>query len=299
MKKISIYRTGTLILISLLAVSFAIAQKPRPTPKPPVKPKSIIFAVTDSGRELEPIAYVSGGKLSEAPPQTNFSSLYYKPKASYTVVFGGVSNGTASVVKAMTGDCGGHRAEAAVQSKATLNNIVMALATNAKVDSGTGVRRKPTPAERTEVEKLVRAEFTKQKVPAAMQKDLRYQNLTALDIDKDGDAEMVGSYWLAPNDKDRRLLFFIADKGASGKYSFGYSEYQHLLPKDVMSGDVKDTDQGIYHELLIDVLDYDGDGAGEIFTMISAFEGNNFHAFRRQGGKWVKTFETYNYHCAF
>jgi hypothetical protein len=299
MKVMSINRIGILLLISLMVVSVAAAQRPRPTPKPPVKSKSIVFAVTDSGKELEPIAFISNGKLVEAPPQNNFKSLYYKPKASYSVVFGGAANGKVSVLKAMSGDCAGNRANAAVQSKAKLNDTVMALATNSSVASGTGVRRLPTAAERTEIEKLVRAEFTKQKVSATMQKELRYQNLTALDIDKDGKAELVGSYWLAPGDKDRRMLFFIADKDASGKYSFGFSEYQHVTPDKVMSGDVKDTDQGIYHELLIDALDYDNDGRSEIFTMISAFEGNNFHVFRRQGGKWVKTFESYNYHCAY
>lgn len=298
MKKMSINRIAILLLVTLLAVAFAAAQRPRPTPKPPVKAKSIVFAVTDSGKEIEPIAYISNGKLVEAPPQNNFKSLYYKPKASYSLVFGGAANGKVSVTKAMDGDCAGNRANSALQSKVKLNNIVMALATNANA-AGTGVRRLPTAAERTEIEKLVRSEFTKQKVPAAMQRDLRYQNLTALDIDKDGKAELVGSYWLAPGEKDRRMLFFIADKDASGKYSFGFSEYQHVTPDKVMSGDVKDTDEGIYHELLIDVLDYDGDGRGEIFTMITAFEGNNFHVFRRQGGKWVKSFESYNYHCAY
>jgi hypothetical protein len=66
-----------------------------------------------------------------------------------------------------------------------------------------------------------------------------------------------------------------------------------------MSGDVKDTDDGVYHELLIDVFDYDNDGTSEVFTILKAFEGNNFHAFRKQGGKWVKSFEAYNYHCAY
>jgi hypothetical protein len=299
MKKMSINRIAILLLVCLLAVSFAVAQKPKPTPKPPVKPRSIVFAVTDSGKELEPIAYVANGKLVEAPPQNNFKALYYKPKTNYNLVFGGAANGKVSVTRAMDGDCAGNRATGALKSKVKLNNIVMALATNANVSGGSGVRRLPTAAERTEIERLVKAEFTKQKVSAAMQKDLRYQNLTALDIDKDGSAELVGSYWLAPSDKDRRMLFFIADKDASGKYSFGFSEYQHVTPDKVMSGDVKDTDQGIYHELLIDVLDYDGDGRGEIFTLITAFEGNNFHVFRRQGGKWVKTFESYNYHCAY
>lgn len=287
-----------LLLVLLFAVSISLAQKPRPKPTPPAKPRTAVFAVMNSGKSIEPIAFISNGKLVEANAQ-NFGATYYKPKTSYTGVFGGVSSGKFNVTKAMTGECSGNRGDGTFSSKAKLSDLVMALATSAKVGGGNGVRRLPTAAERTEVEKLVKAEFTKHKVSAAAQRDLRYQNLTAMDVDKDGRAELIGSYWLAPSAKDRRLLFFIADKDAAGKYSFGFSEYQHVTPDKVMSGDVKDTDKGIYHELLIDALDYDSDGVSEIFTMIQAFEGNNFHAFRRQGGKWVKSFESYNYHCAF
>lgn len=298
-----------MVLVLLSAISVSMAQKPRstprPTPKPvPGKPRPIVFAVIEGGKMIEPIAYIANGKLAEATNsasgQNSFNSIYYKPNTNYTVVFGGAASGKFSVTKSnANADCSTNLAYGTLQSKAKLNDIVMALATNTKVPAGPGYRRLPTAAERAEIDKLVKAEFTKQKVSAAMQKDVHYQNLTALDVDKDGQAELVGSYWLAPSAKDRRLLFFIADKGASGKYSFGYSEYQHVTPDKVMSGDVKDLDGGIYHELLIDVLDYDADGTGEIFTMISAFEGNNFHAFRRQGGKWVKSFEAYNYHCAY
>lgn len=298
-----------MLLVLLSAISVSMAQKPRATPKATPKPalgkpRPIVFAVIDGGKMIEPIAYIANGKLTEATNsaagQNSFASVYYKPNTNYTVVFGGVANGKFTVTKNnVNSDCATNLASGTTQSKAKLNDIVMALATNTKVPGGNGYRRLPTAAERAEIEKLVRAEFTKQKVPAAMQKDLHYQNLTALDVDKDGKAEMVGSYWLAPSAKDRRLLFFIANKDASGKYAFGYSEYQHVTPDKVMSGDVKDLDGGIYHELLIDVLDYDADGTGEIFTMISAFEGNNFHTFRRQGTKWVKTFEAYNYHCAY
>lgn len=305
MKIMPIKRIGISLLILLFAVFVSQAQKPRYTPKPRPKPKSIVFAVINSGKWIEPVAYIANGKLTDATNSAGgeasaFASIYYKPKTSYTVVFGGAANGKFTVSKSnVNSDCSTNLADGTTQSKARLNKVVMALATNAKVAAGTGYRRLPTAAERAEIEKLVRAEFTKQKVPAAMQKDLHYQNLTAIDVNKDGKAEMVGSYWLAPSAKDRRLLFFIAEKDGYGKYSFGYSEYQHVTPDKVMSGDVKDTDGGIYHELLIDYMDYDGDGTGEIFTIIQAFEGNNFHVFRRQGGKWVKTFEAYNYHCAF
>ena len=41
-------------------------------------------------------------------------------------------------------------------------------------------------AERGEIESLVRAEFVKQKVPAAAAKNLKYHNLTAIDVNADG-----------------------------------------------------------------------------------------------------------------
>jgi len=303
--KITPLRTGTLLLVMIFAASIALGQRPRPTPRPPAKAKSIIFNVTNDGKSLEPIAYVERGKLVEATynPDANksFVSTYYKTNTPYTLVFGGANDGKATVTKSnIASDCAKNMAHVKTQTtRAKLKGIVTALATNMKVAAGPGTRRPPTAAERTEIEKLVKAEFTKQKVSAASQKDLRYHNLTALDVNKDGKAELVGSYWLAPNDKERHLLFFIAEKNSAGKYVFGHSEYSHVTPDKVMTGDVKDTDQGVYHELLIDVLDYDNDGTSEIFTVIQAFEGNNFHAFRKQGGKWVKSFEAYNYRCAF
>ena len=95
------------------------------------------------------------------------------------------------------------------------------------------------------------------------------------------------------------MLFFIADRNADGKYAFGYSEFETFKQDDVMSGDIKALDNGIYHELLLDVFDYDGDGTGEVFTYVQAFEGVGFNAYRRAGGKWTRTFEGTNYHCAF
>jgi hypothetical protein len=162
-----------------------------------------------------------------------------------------------------------------------------------------GTRRRPTAEEKTAVEKLVRAEYARNKVSAANLKALRYQNLTALDVDGDGAAEFVGSYWVAAGDKERDLLFFIARKGSGGDLVFGYSEFSKVTPDDVMSSELKDMDGGIGHELLIDVLDVDGDGTAEIFTIAKAFEGDNFHAYKLAGGKWTRVFETYNYRCAY
>jgi hypothetical protein len=143
----------------------------------------------------------------------------------------------------------------------------------------------------------VRAEFSKQGVSASTLKNLKYYNLTALDVDNDGKAEMVGSFWVETSAKERNLLFFIAGKD-SDKYKFGYSDYKKVTPDDVMSGELKDLDE-LGGELLLDVLEYSGDTTAEIFTISKAFEGNNFQAYSRQDGKWTKVFEGYNYHCAY
>jgi hypothetical protein len=67
-----------------------------------------------------------------------------------------------------------------------------------------------------------------------------------------------------------------------------------------MSGEITALDEGIYHEMLLDTLDYDADGTGEIFTHVRSFEGAGFMVYKRgAGGKWTKVFEGSNYHCAF
>ncbi len=129
-------------------------------------------------------------------------------------------------------------------------------------------------------------------------KKLRYYNLTALDVD-DGEAEMVGSFWVESSAKERNLLFFIAEKDSGGDYKLDYSEYEKVTPDDLMSGDLKDLDVGIGSELLLDALEYNGDTTAEIFTINKAFEGNNFYVYSRQDGKWARMFEGYNYHCAY
>jgi hypothetical protein len=173
----------------------------------------------------------------------------------------------------------------------------MGLATNAPLKSGkVSFRRKPTTEEREEIETLVKAEYSKQNVsPRA----LRYHNLTGLDLDGDGVAEFVGSYWTEIDKLSRGLVFFIARKGPNGKYGFGHREYRKVDQADVMSGDITSIDDGVYHELLLDVYDYDGDGLSEVFTYIQAFEGATFNVYRESKGTWSRVFEDTNYHCGY
>ncbi len=289
----------------LILTATAFAQK-RATA--PANTPTIIFAVTDAGKTAEPVAAIENGELKDvsgsagsAEEAASFAKNYYQSKTVYDLIFGAAANGTVTIKSSNPkAECAKNLADVTtISSKAKMSQWVMGLAVSPKtLKNGSGVRRIPTTAERAEIETLVRAEFIKQKVSARAAKTLKYYNLTALDTDNDGKAEMVGSYYADSSAKEKNMLFFIAEKGADGKYEFGYSEYAKVTPKDIMSGDLKDIDT-LGGELLIDALDYNGDGTAEIFTISRAFEGNNFHVYNYKDGKWTRVYEGYNYHCAY
>ena len=289
-------------MASLLVAGTATAQKKKPVV---TAPKPIIFAVLNDGLTLEPVAYINKGKLTEPVNGSDdpniikaFTKTYYKPGTAYRLVFGGANAGSVSVKSSdPNSECGKNTASAIVKgNKTPLKGFVMALATSAEIKLTTNTRRKPTVAEKAEIDALAKAQFIKEKVTP---KVLRYQNLTAIDVDNDGTPEFVGSYWVEIDKLTRAILFLIADKGSSGKYSIGYSEYRLGDQSSIMSGKIKDIDDGIYHELLLDAFDYDSDGTAEIFTYVQSFEGAAFNSYQRTGEKWTKNYEWSNYHCAY
>jgi hypothetical protein len=265
-------------------------------------PKTIIFALIDGGKRIEPVAFVKDQELVEIDDQP--MEKFYKAKREYTLVFGGRSNGRVAVTKSNVGeDCGGNSAMVAARTDkgSGFGGSMLALATNAKTEKKpAGLRRGPNDAERAEVESLARAEFIKEEADESDTRTLRTIDVTAVDTDSDGVPEIVGTYWIPTAEgSERRTLFFIARRGTSGKYEFSHTDHTVVTEDDVMSGDLKDVDGGIGHELLLDVLDYDGDGVGEIFTLSRAFEGNNYKVYKRELGKWINIYEGYIYRCAY
>ena len=295
------------VTLILLLISAGYSQKTAKN-KSAIKIKSIVFAVLNDGQTLEPIGEIDKGEMvetvnggGEPNALTNFANNYYSPNKTYNLIFGGAVNGTVTIKSSNTkSECGKNLADITILSaKAKLKGFVMGLATNAKpANAGTGLRRLPTAAERTEIESLIRSEFIKQGVSKNAVKVLKSYNLTALDVDNDGKVEFVGSYRVDSSAKEKNMLFFIAEIGTDEKYKFGFSNYEKITPDKVMSGNLKDLDD-LGGELLLDTLEYNGDKTAEIFTINTAFEGNNFNVYSRRDGKWSKVFTSYNYHCAY
>lgn len=301
-------QTSIFLAVLVLATAVpAFAQKPRP--KPAAKARPIVFAVLNDGAVIEPIAFADKGKLeqavdnaAEAAKLTAFHRSYYKPASTYRLIFGGADAGTVTIKNSdPKAECIANTANVSlISQRAKLKGNVMALATNAvSTTKASGIRRLPTSQERAEIEDLVRAELTRQKINSSSARNLKYHNLTALDVDGDGSVELVGTFWVETDPKSRALLFFIADKGSGGKYSFGATDFRLIEEKDVMSGEIATVDGGVYHERLLDVLDLDNDGSAEVFTYIQSFEGAGFNAYKRTGGKWTKVYDGANYHCGY
>ncbi|MEO6465099.1 MAG: hypothetical protein ABIP00_06005 [Pyrinomonadaceae bacterium] len=301
-------RKRVLAAVGILMVSaMMISAQRRPGP---TAAKTVIFAVLNDGKAIEPIGFIGAKGLmtpaidgsSETPILAAFHRTYFAKGKMFPLIFGGKVSGNVTVTSSdPRAECANYLGNVATKTtRSALKGNVMALATNARIlKPGSGLRRLPTPAERAEIEALVRETFTKNSISAEVAKNLKYHNLTVLDVNNDGQAEMVGSFWVAPSTTEREVLFFIAELGSDKKYRFGYSESRRIKQDETMSEDIKDVDSGVYHERLLDIFDVDGDGNSEIFSYVMSFEGAGFNVYKRQGDGWVKHFEGSNYHCGY
>ncbi|HEY2848181.1 MAG TPA: hypothetical protein VGI80_10215 [Pyrinomonadaceae bacterium] len=307
MKKLYLAAIALLVCASgLFAQPRPAKPKPMPTPKVVSSaPRQVLFAVVNSGTTLEPIGYVSKGKFSETVNGggdkneiKSFAKTYYKTGQSYPLIFGGAKSGTVSVKTSnANAECAPNTANIRTSGSVHLGKLIMGLGTNVPVKTAPSTRRKPTAGEKAEADTIATAEFLKEKLTA---KILHYQNLTAINVGGSNGDVLVGSYWIEIDKLTRGLLFFIAEKGKNGKYTVGYRDYRKIDQGDMMSGtNISAVDDGMYHELLLDYLDINGDGVAEIFTYQQGFEGAGYTAFQKSGSHWVKAYEFNNYHCGY
>ncbi|HKQ51662.1 MAG TPA: hypothetical protein VJT74_04790 [Pyrinomonadaceae bacterium] len=257
------------------------------------------FVIIEGGQFKQPIA-----GDSDPAEISRFSDTYYARGKKYRVLFGGGEAGSLTVKKSNKGEeCSGTSAEVALTSTARLNRNVRALATDsaALAVESKGTRRPPTAGERAALMPLVRAAFKEKGTPASLLPGLMTLNLTALDLDRDGKAELVGSFVAKQTGRAaaRYALFLFAEPQGTS-YRTTVLQYDKFTDDDLMSGsDLTAIENGIYVERLIDALDLDGDGALEVVTERTGLEGDSYFIYKKQGGKWNQIYEFSNYKCAF
>jgi hypothetical protein len=153
----------------------------------------------------------------------------------------------------------------------------MALATNSDTLGKRSIsRRPPTDAERAAALALMKSIYKQHRTPANLMSAIKVTNLTATDLNGDGKYELVGSFTLAAKNKFERDLFLIATPQGTGLRA-EFAKFQAYQPPP--EGFLSSID-------FIDQVDIDGDGVGEVFTTMGAFDGYALLAFKKVGGRW-------------
>lgn len=274
----------------------------------------VVFAVTgrgDAAFEFEPIAIFRRGAFtgsitgeSSEAELTRFANSYYKAGQRYRLIWGGAEAGTV-VAKASqrASDCAKAAATADVQTSVQLGGNRMALATNS---SALGLpkssRRPPTEPERAGIRAHVERIFREKGVPAGALAALQTINLTAIDLNADGAAELLGTYLVRRGTTKIFIdqLFLIAEPSGN-TLKVVVANYRQMTGEDFSDPEsLESVGQSAFQtEILIDQLDVDRDGTGEVFTISYSFEGTHYAIYKKGRAGWTRLKEFYNYRCAY
>jgi len=316
-----------LLPISLLQVEIPAREKPKQPPSrsrkqetgpamrkapTPRRQSPAIFAVSQNGSEafLDPVVIVIGGRYMRPPTGvedqavlSRFAGRYYRAGQKYSLFFGGGRNGNVTVKQWLGkgGECNRSMAGVSLSTSAKIEGKVMGLASNVdSVSSRESSRRMPTPGERASVVKLAQRAYTQKGAPAALLQSLRTINMTAMDLDGDGRSEIVASFMLRQKGgKDARSLFLIAEP-EGGEYKTGFSRYNVITDADIPGGaSLDEIEDYVLVQILVDQLDLDKDGKGEIIAMDRGFEGITYRIYKRQKDRWRNVYEFSTYKCAY
>jgi hypothetical protein len=253
------------------------------------KTPTVIFAVSGEPDEyhMDAVALFNGKQFT--PPfseeqkdaQKSFADKYFAAGRKYRLTFGGGEAGTVTVKKWSEG-CNSIHAEVSLAASARLAGQVRALATNNdSIGKHASSRRAPTDAERAAVLQLVKSIYRQRRTPANLIGSIKVTNLTASDLDGDGQHEMIGSFTLAAKNKFERDLFLIA-KSAGAGIRADFIKFQAYQPPP----------EGFLYGIdFIDQLDVNGDGVSEVFAIQGGFDAYAYLIFKKAGGRWREVYQ--------
>ena len=253
---------------------------------------------------LEAIALIDQGQF-KAPGGTDnkdaaaFIKKYLPAGRKFFVVFGGGAAGTISITWT---DPGCHNRISAngpfspgSLGIARIHGEVLGLASNSDNIARAKIwRRAPTAAERATAVGLGKTVFSSNGFTPRQLKKLETENLTAIDVDGDNRAELVGTFRLHspdPHNHPPRYVFLIAE-GEGANYKTAFSSYRDFSHSEIFN---------VGEETLIDYLDLDRDGVAEIVTSYSNDRASGYHIYRRVArdhiAEWKVIYEASNDFC--
>ena len=270
----------SLLTATALTKSTAVTQK---KPQNTTVEGTVVFAINKhpDGATLDPIVIFNKGQYIDPLPDNEafveqVRAKYMRSGQMHRVIFGGADAGTISV---------GNRHEfglthaGTLQSSIRLGDEVMALATSSETLGGKqNTRRAPTQDERNAMMALMTEAYRLRKLPILSIAKVQINNITAIDVDADGKAELIGSFEIHGRNYTTWALFLMAEV-KNGQYKPGLTWYH------------KGAEGTAEVRRLIDILDLDGDGVAEVFTMNGYYESSDFTIYKRVKGVWRSVYQ--------
>jgi hypothetical protein len=232
------------------------------------------LVIINKGKYIDPVG--EGGSNTMKP----FAEKYFQAGKHYRVLLGGGEVGTATVKSSAEG-CNTIHSTVSIDSSTKIGGRIKGLATNSEtLGKKASSRRALTASERAAVMALVKNIYRQHKISnALLQRSLIVNNLTATDLNGDGQFEVIGDFKIAisstSTEGPRRDLFLIATPDGAG-YKAELAEFQAYR-----------MNSGFGHGIgFADQLDIDGDGISEVVTINEGFDGYGYSIYKKQGGRW-------------
>jgi hypothetical protein len=231
------------------------------------------LALYDKGKFVDPVG--DGDSSKEKP----FAEKYFQTGRRYRLLFGGGETGSVTVQSSSEG-CNTIHSKVNVEGAGKLGGKIYALATDSEtLGKKPSVRRALTAAERAAVMTLVKNIYRQHGTSNALMRLLQVGNLTATDLDGDGQFEVVGDFRIESNPNSntgaRRDLFLIAAPSGAG-FKAELANFQAYRKVD-------DFGRG---ESFVDQLDIDGDGVGEVVIIGEGYDGYGYSIYKKRAGTW-------------
>jgi hypothetical protein len=283
------------LVVSLLFVasSFIVTSSAQNVPARKPVTGTALFVVSSNSEPGEPQEYgmdalvlLNRGKYIDPVGEADsnamkpFAEKYFQAGKKYRLLLGGGQVGTATVKSSSEG-CNTIHSTVSIESNAKIGGPIKGLATDSEtLGRKASSRRALTPAERAAVMTLVKNIYRQHKISnALLQRSLKVNNLTATDLDGDGQFEVIGDFQIAisstSTEGPRRDLFLIATPKGAG-YQAELANFQSYRMNSGFGRGIGFADQ----------LDIDNDGRAEVVTIDEGFDGYGYSIYKKQGGRW-------------
>jgi hypothetical protein len=244
------------------------------------EPRLAAIAVFEHGQFQEP-----GGVNKDAAA---FIKKFLPKEQKLFVVFGGGAAGTINLTQSGLG-CNDRIYAIGPFNPGSLGitrlrGQVQGLATNSDMIARSEIwRRAPSAAERAAATGLAKLGFANSGATGGQIAKMQTANLTAIDVDGDNRAELVGTFRLPSPDPNHppRYVFLIAE-GEGANYKTAVLSYRDFSKSEIFN---------IGEEALVDYVDVDRDGVAEIVTSYSNEGASGYHIYRRVNGEWKVVYE--------